>query len=76
MQALSRQNSPEFWISQIFSAKAVQKGAVIRRSMAWIDREVGRDRFIGEVRRRGFRLVQTADQFIVICHSGSISIVF
>lgn len=64
------------WIVQIFSAKAVRKGAVIRRSMAWIDREVGRDRFMAEVRDRGFHLIQTADQFIVICHDGEIRVVF
>ena len=76
MQPISRQSSSEYWLDQIFSAKAATKGSVIRRSINWIDREVGRDRFEAEVRRRGFHLLQTADQFIVVCHSGSIRMLF
>ena len=48
----------------------------MRRSMSWVDREVGRDRFMQEVRSRRFRLLRTADQFIVICHRGPIELVF
>jgi len=69
-----RQN-PDAWIHQIFASKAAQHGGVVRRSIAWVDREVGRDRFMSEVRQRGFRLIRTADQFIVICHRGSIELV-
>ncbi len=61
---------PEGWIEEIFSAKAVSKGGIIRRDLHWIDREIGRERFIAEVRRRGFHLVQTGGQWIVICNSG------
>ena len=64
------------WIAQMFSTRAAQKGAVVRRSIAWVDREVGRDHFKAEVRRRGFHLIQTADQFIVVCHNGPIQILF
>ena len=70
-----RQNSSETWITLIFSAKAAD-GHVIRRNVAWIDREVGRDRFIAKVRQRGFHLLQTADQFIVVCHSGPVHLLF
>jgi len=70
-----RTDSAETWIRLIFAAKAAD-GHVIRRSIGWIDREVGRDRFIAEVRRRNFHLIQTADQFIVVCHSGPIHILF
>ena len=79
MQTLTRQTRPDRWIDRIIAAKAAQKGAVIRRSMIWVDRamiwvdrEIGRDRFMEEVRRRGFRLIETADQFIVICHNGPV----
>ena len=61
---------PEGWIEEIFSAKAVSKGGVIRRDLAWIDREIGRNRFVAEVRSRGFHLVETGGQWIVICNSG------
>ncbi len=61
---------PDGWIEEIFSAKAVSKGGVIRRDMTWIDREIGRDRFVSEVRARGFHLVETGGQWIVICNPG------
>ena len=68
--------SPDAWIDQLFSAKAVRKGAVVRRQIAWVAREIGDSRFRSEVRRRGYRLVRTADQYIVICHDGPIEILF
>jgi hypothetical protein len=64
------------WVRQLFGTKAALKGAVVRRSMAWVHREVGKDLFEAEVRRRGFHLVQTADQYIVICHNGPIRMLF
>ena len=76
MQVVTRHTYPDIWIAQMFSTKAARRGAVVRRSVAWVDREVGRDRFIAEIRRRGFHLVRTADQFIVICHGGPIDILF
>ncbi len=42
----------------------------------WIDREVGRERFMAEVRARGFHLIQSGDQWVVICHSGFFRVVF
>ena len=76
MQMLTRENRPDFWIAQIFSSKAAQIGAVIHRPVQWIDREVGRDRFVTEIRRRGFHLIRTADQFVVICHGGPVHLLF
>lgn len=60
----------DLWIEQIFSAKAVEKAAVIRRDLRWIDREIGRDLFLAEVQRRGFHLIETGGQWIVICNHG------
>ena len=70
-----RQDSAEDWIRLIFAAKAAD-GHVIRRNIQWIDREVGRDRFVAEVHRRGFHLLQTADQFFVMCHPSPIHMLF
>ncbi|MBC2835432.1 N-(5'-phosphoribosyl)anthranilate isomerase [Gemmobacter straminiformis] len=72
---MSRLSTADTWIRLIFSAKAAD-GHVIRRNVDWIDREVGRDRFLREVRARGFHLIQTSDQFIVVCHSGAIHLLF
>jgi len=73
---LSSRPNPEPWISQLFSAQSAKRGAVVRRSVAWVEREVGHDRFQIEVKRRGFHLIRTANQYLVICHNGSIDILF
>lgn len=44
-----RITSLEVWIDQIFCAKAAMTGGVIRRSVDWVEREIGRDRFFLEV---------------------------
>jgi len=76
MQMMTRKTPPKDWLNQMFAAKAAQKGAVVRRSIPWVDREIGRDRFQREVRQRGFHLIETADQYIVVCHNGPIRILF
>ena len=76
MARLIRQNDPDFWIAQIFAAKSVLNGGVVRRNRHWIDAEIGRERFAAEVRSRGFHLLETADQLIVVCHRGSVQMHF
>lgn len=74
---VSRLKPPnDTWIAQMFATQAARKGAVVRRSQAWAHREVGRDVFEAEVKRRGYHLIETADQFIVVCHNGPIRILF
>lgn len=74
-RAFSVNTSPDDGIAQIFSAKAAQ-GGVVRRSIAWVEREVGRERFMTEVRRRGFHLLASHTQFIVICHRDPVHLRF
>ena len=71
MEVTYRKN-PESWIAQIFSAKAVGRGGVIRRSVVTVEREIGRDRFLKEIDRRGFHVIECGGQFVVICNSGRI----
>jgi hypothetical protein len=63
------------WLDLIFQAKAAGRGGIVRRAVKDIDREVGRDRFIAEVRRRRFHLVECGGQFIVICNSGHMRVI-
>lgn len=66
---------PDHWLDLIFSAQAVAKGGVVRRCIHWVDREVGRDRLEQEVRRRGFHLVQSGDQLLIICNQQGLRII-
>ena len=48
--------TPDRWIIQMFSARAAAEGGMIRRQVADVERLVGRERFLFEVRKRGVRL--------------------
>ena len=53
----------------------MQSGGVIRRSVRTIDREIGRDLFEAEVRRRGFHAIEIAGQYIILCNPGLMRVV-
>ncbi|PUB11243.1 N-(5'-phosphoribosyl)anthranilate isomerase [Yoonia sediminilitoris] len=63
------------WLNQIFNAKSAANGGVIRRKIKDVDREVGRERFELEVRRRGFHLFANGQDFIVICNNAPIAMI-
>ena len=71
MKARNRPNA-EFRLDQVLSAAAVARGGVVRRSVSWVEREVGRDRLIGEVRARGCHLLEVGGQFLIVCSTGPI----
>jgi hypothetical protein len=64
------------WIEQVFSARAVHHGGVVRRSLRWVEAEVGRDAFEAEVRRRGWHLAECNGQLVVFCTPRPIRILF
>jgi len=68
-------SNADFWVATVFSAKAVAKGAVVRRSVHWVAREIGTQRFVDEVRARGYHMVETGGQFIVICNHAPLRII-
>ena len=63
------------WLDDVFAAKAVGKGDIVRRAVRDVEREMGRDVFVGEVRKRGFHLIECGGQFIVICNSGQLQVI-
>ena len=63
------------WVEQLFSAKAVRTGGVVRRKARDVDRKIGRRRLESEVRKRGFRLIEIGDQLIVICNTDPIRVI-
>lgn len=60
--------STEGWFAHLFSSQAAREGSVIRRKVRDVDRFVGRDVFLAEMRRRGFPVVENAGQFVVFCN--------
>ena len=61
--------SPEGYLLDLFSSKAARDGAVIRRKSRDIDRLVGREAFVRELHRRGFKAVENAGQIVIFCNA-------
>lgn len=75
MHAQPLNASAKAWIDRVFSAKVAASGGVVRRSVSSVDREIGRQLFEEEIRRRRFHLLECGGQFIVICNSGRLQII-
>ncbi len=59
---------PEDWMRSVFSARAASEGGIVRLQTKDIDRIVGRDRFLAELDRRGYRAVENAGQTVIFCN--------
>ncbi|MDQ2089003.1 aspartate aminotransferase [Marimonas arenosa] len=64
--------APETWLHGVLSSKSVADGHVIRRKIRDIERFVGMDRFLEEIRLRGFRAIENRGYVIVICNQAPI----
>jgi hypothetical protein len=60
---MAKPGSPIFFWSQ-----AAREGAVIRRKCRDVERYVGREPFLADMRRRGFAVVENASQFVIFCN--------
>lgn len=67
--------TPEIWLRQMFTSHAALDGGVIRRKVRDVERIVGRDRFESYLRRRGFRAVENAGQYVVFCNVDPIRVI-
>jgi hypothetical protein len=63
------------WGRRIFNAKTVQRGGVLRRSVRDVEREIGREALVAEVKARGFHLIECGGQFIIICNPGHMRVI-
>ena len=64
--------SPDIWLADLFRSKAVQNGAVIRRKARDVERFAGMDRFLAEIDRRGFQVVENGGQLVIFCNRAPI----
>ncbi|NNF72590.1 MAG: N-(5'-phosphoribosyl)anthranilate isomerase [Rhodobacteraceae bacterium] len=75
MQTLPAPIAPEIWVRQILSSKAACAGGVVRRKVRDVERIVGRAAFEAELRRRGFRAVENAGQYVIFCNREAVRVV-
>lgn len=65
---MNRRNSPpspEAWLSDLFISKAVQQGGVIRRKARDIERFVGMERFMAQIHRRSYQVLENSGQIVI-----------
>ena len=60
--------SPEVWLNDLFSSKAVTQGGVIRRKARDIERFAGMDQFMAEIDRRGYQVAENGGQIVIFCN--------
>ena len=58
------------WMRRLFAAGQVNQGNVVRRNVADTHRNTTVRELKREVKRRGFHLVRTGTQYIVVCNKG------
>lgn len=62
----------EQFFAELLSSQAARKGGVVRRKVRDVERWVGREIFVDEMRRRRFRVLENAGQFVVFCNDDPI----
>lgn len=67
MSAIQPQTPQQFY-AEFFASRAARNGEVIRRKASDVDRFVGTEAFLAEMKRRGFRVYRNAGQFVVFCN--------
>ncbi len=58
------------WIKKIFDAKAAKKGDIVRRKKTSVQRYASLNDLLDEVKKCNFHLVETGDQYVVVCNAG------
>lgn len=74
MEKLPPNRSPEAFLADVFGSRLVRDGKVIRRSLRDIDRYFGRDAFVEEVYRRGFRAIENSGHVVIFCNQEPVRI--
>ncbi len=69
------QPTAQQWVQQIFQAQAVQNGGIVRRKIANVVRYASIHALEAEVRRRGFHMVISGDQFVIICNAEDFQVI-
>ncbi len=61
------------WVEQFFtSSKQVNSGGVARRSAYHVEQHGALEEIVWEARERGFHVIETGDQIVLLAHSGAV----
>ena len=60
------------WIGQIFEAKIVRRGGIVRRKIASVRKYASVEALELAVKVRGFHMTEAGGQYIIYCNAGNI----
>lgn len=63
--------SPYEFVNDMFRAKAAKNGGIVRRKIANVQKYASLQYLLKDVEARGFHLIETGDQYVVICNPGN-----
>ena len=63
----------ERYVAAIFKAQSAH-GGVVRRARDGVDKYGSLDLVIAEARKRGFHVIETGGQIVILCHQGALII--
>lgn len=67
-------NAMSAWVEQFFQASSASNGGVIRRAKSDVEQYASLQDIVDEAEKRGFHVVETGDQIVVLCHQGTLHI--
>ncbi len=59
------------FFNRIFAAKAAKNGGIVRRKITAIEKHASFELLVEEVEQRGFHMIETKDQYVIVCNSDS-----
>ncbi len=62
------------WLDQMFDAEAADRGDIIRRNICDVQQYASLTELLDECKARDYHLIETGDQYVVVCNSGVLKI--
>jgi len=62
------------WIKKMFETKIAKNKGIVRRKKSHIDKCNAFDDLLQSVKSKRFHLIETGDQYIIICNAGRIKV--
>ena len=62
------------WVDDIFRAGQANTGGIVRRSIKSVEEYASVEEVVVAARDRGFHVVATGDQLVILCHPGEMSV--
>lgn len=63
------------WLDDMFSATQVERGGVIRRAKADVEKYASMEELKAYVEAEGFHAVLIGDQVVVLCNDGKLTVI-